>query len=222
MKRELIQLVVLNGAPQLTGTVVQRAKRTIASAKREARHYGCKVEAEVIHLNQVMKGFHQGRFDFPRWLQPTFKSLNAADVIIFATPVINYSASPLMHNMLAYLYSFERDDGTHVLDGKVAGTVIHGREDCGTKADLDMQGPFNDFGLHRPPHSRGMQIRGGKDRSENLWQLTEYLLTGENVVRAHIKMNIDHTIDVNDWDIRYIPPEIKTEIKRARRSEIRH
>jgi len=222
MKQGPIRLVVLNGAPQVSGTVAKLAKQAVAAAKHEARFHDFKVEAEVIHLNRVMKGFHQGRFDFPRWLRPTFASLNAADIVIFATPVTNYSASPLMHNMLAYLYSFERADGTHVLDGKVVGTVIHGREDCATKADLDMQGPFNDFGLHRPPHSRGIQIRGGKDRSENLWQLTEHLLTGENIVRTHIVINIDNAIDVNGWDIRYVPPNIKAEVERARASEIRH
>lgn len=207
--------MVLNGDGKASGTVARLAEESVAAAKREALHHSYTLEATVVHLGKVTKSLHRGQFNFPRWLRPIFKLLQKADIVIFATPVHSYTMSALMKNMLDYLYSLENKNGTHVLDGKVAGVIVHGREDGATKTAHDLSGTLNDCGLHRPPHSIGIQIKCGKDFSENGWQLTEHLLAGENVVRAHLRLS-GVLADTNRWDLRHIPAALKKKLKKNR------
>ena len=156
------------------------------------------IESEIIRLvtHNIVAGTYHDMGDGDEW-PGIFKKIEAADIIIFATPIWWGNMSSEMQRVI------ERLDNVHDeimagkpsrLDGKVGGIVITGDSDGAQHIIADVANFFNAIGIILPPYATLSvmyegQAKGAKTTREQLWKKYEkdYLPTAKKMVESMLK-----------------------------------
>lgn len=185
------------------GRLSRLLKESLGAAEAECETLGLESEVDIVHLHEVMKGFHSGNFEsIPEWIVPTFEKMLKADIIIYGSPVQWYSMSSLMKSFVEHLTSLEYGpellgdifpghnlkEGRQ-LDGKIMGIMVTCEEDGGQQVAASLCGPLSDMGHHLPRGCMVYQNRKMKHISEDKWQIRYPRLIGQNTVRMFALMN---------------------------------
>ena len=177
-----MKILGFNGAPAKTGTVAALLSESLEAAAEEIAELGETPNTALIHLVDIVKDFHDGSFtNIPSSLQSTFDSMRTADGFVFATPVHWFNMSALMKCFIDWLTSLEQ--GTHELEGKVAGVLAHCDEDGGNQAVTSIFSPLVHMGMLVPPYCGFFRNKHMASQSEAGWQVVDHWLVGKNVVR---------------------------------------
>ncbi len=185
-----IKIVGINASPFQNGNVANM----LVTALRAAGEL-VDTEVNMIHLGQIPHDDgrrHEEVYDLETRiamlpdegrLPDIVRAILAADGIIFATPVRNFTASSRMLALLSWL-QVTTDAPDYCLAGKVGAFMSACEEDGGQSANEKMFSPANHMGLHIPPfcsYFYNKNMAGGS--SEGDWQTTDRVLVGRNVRR---------------------------------------
>ena len=170
-----IKIIGINASPFIKGN----CSKLINKVLREAEICGANVE--LLNLSQQNIPFFDNWNKKPSKVFTSIqKKIEAADAIIFATPVHWHNVSARMKNFIDHLTYLEL--GGWKLEGKVAGFIAVGDTDGAWKAILDMVGPLNHMGMMVPPYAMLFQNTNLK-KSEKNWVKKDVSLLAKNVMR---------------------------------------
>jgi multimeric flavodoxin WrbA len=177
-----VTIIGLNGANETDKAVARLLKQSIAEANKTIKKAGQTPDTEIIHLrDSVANVYHSKHEETPAPIQRLLTKMQRADGFIFATPVHWFNVSSIMKTFIDWLTVLEARNFS--LEGKVAGVLVHCREDGGNQAAVNIIGPLLHMGLLIPPYCAFYKNKHAASHRESKWQNEDHRLVGRNVVR---------------------------------------
>lgn len=118
---------------------------------------------DIINLN-ILPGVDKVEGPNDDWPEVAAR-IEAADVVIFATPIWWGSRSSLMQRVIERMDSYTTKEGYGDLQGRVAGIVISGGEDGGQAVQAGLMEALTYFGFTLPPYCGFYQLGDNDDRT---------------------------------------------------------
>lgn len=195
-----ISLVIVNAHwDKDAGPVHQLLQEALEAARKEAHIHGAPLIVKEVWLHEALSGFfnpHNASLE----VMKLGATLRDADGCLISSPIVGGSKPDCLQTLTSYLYRLEYPE--FILRGKPFGVIVHGKEDGGREALLDISGPFEvDFDMVSPPGCKFYKIKDGAEHSEGQWMLKNHRMVGMNLVRYIAAMRTV-TIDLNGWKLR--------------------
>lgn len=179
----ITRIIGFNGAYEDDGTVARLLGASILEAKKTIEQSGHEARTEIVQLCKVVTThFKSEDENLPKSVRRVIDKMRVADGFIFASPVHWFNISSPMKSFLDWL-AIEEEAPEFPLRGKVAGVLVHCREDGGNQAAMSIIAPLLHMGMLIPPFSAFFRNKYGSKMSELKWQQKDHLLVARNVVR---------------------------------------
>ena len=184
-----IKALLINGSPHKEGISMTLAKHVINALHKNGAELkiihlydqeikpckGCAtLEPEKCSLETCTEG------ELKDSMVELFPLLLESDILVLVTPVWWFAPSGLLKNFIDRLTCLENQG--KLLDGKVAGFVVTGKEDGAMQTIMPLMATLNDMGFIFPPYAFTYSVGFlNVEEDEDAIQYARFL--GENLVK---------------------------------------